>query len=228
VIDVVAPPSSLNLGSAPKKTSNDGNQATRNTVITQQMRRIPVAIQDNNERQEYQSMSGRKVIDPFPKAYDELRLRARRILRGAQGPGPLQATALVHEAWIKLCTGSRDAWEDDVHFLRSAMRTMRCILIDEIRSKNRLKRGAGWKAVPLHSDLLADPRDTSRTMEVEEALNELANLSEDVANVVELRFFTGFDDDEIGSALEMAPARVRTAWRMARAWLRVRLGEDAA
>ena len=187
-----------------------------------------MAIQDENERQEEPEMSGHGTGDPFPAAYDELRLRARRILGGVQGPGPLQATALVHEAWIKLCTSTRSTWEDDVHFLRSAMRTMRCILIDEIRSKNRLKRGAGWTPVPMHPDVAIDPRDTMKTLEVEEALNELAELSEDVARVVELRFFTGFDDDEIGSALEMPATRVRTAWRMARAWLRVRLGGDAA
>ena len=187
-----------------------------------------MAIQNNNKRQEVPEREGGRILDPFPAAYDELRLRARRILGGAQGPGPLQATALVHEAWIKLCTGTRDSWEDDVHFLRSAMRTMRCILIDEIRSGNRLKRGGAWSAVPLHADLVSDPQDAQRTLEVEEALTELADLSKDVARVVELRFFTGFDDNEIGSALEMAPARVRTAWRMARAWLRVRLGDDAA
>jgi len=67
-----------------------------------------MAIQDNNKRQKSQSEGNWRAVDPFPKAYDELRLRARKILGGAQGPGPLQATALVHEAWIKLCTGSRD------------------------------------------------------------------------------------------------------------------------
>ena len=72
------------------------------------------------------------------------------------------------------------------------------------------------------------PRDAGRAIEVEEALQELSDLSLDVARVVELRFYTGFDNNEIGSALDMTPARVRTAWRMARAWLRMRLGEDAA
>ena len=187
-----------------------------------------MAIQDENERQKARVMSGERAVDPFPAAYDELRLRARRILGGAQGPGPLQATALVHEAWIKLCASTKSSWEDDVHFLRSVMRTMRCILIDEIRSGNRLKRGAGWSAVPLHPDLVIGQEDALMTLEVEEALTELSDLSEDVARVVELRFFTGFDDDEIGSALEMPATRVRTAWRMARAWLRVRLGGDAA
>ena len=187
-----------------------------------------MAIHDEDEQLESQIEGRRRAVDPFPDAYDELRLRARKILGHSQGPGPLQATALVHEAWIKLCTGGRDSWEDDVHFLRSAMRTMRCVLIDEIRSGNRLKRGGGWTSVPLHSDLVADPRDANRAIEVEEALQELADLSLDVSRVVELRFYTGFDDAEIGSALDMTPARVRTAWRMARAWLRMRLGEDAA
>ena len=187
-----------------------------------------MAIHDDSERQQTTFEGTRRAIDPFPEAYDELRLRARRILGGSQGPGPLQATALVHEAWIKLCTGMPDRWEDDVHFLSSAMRTMRCVLIDEIRSGNRLKRGGGWKAIPLHSDLVADPSDAERAIEVEQALKELADLSEDVARVVELRFYTGFDDNEIGSSLEMTPARVRTAWRMARAWLRMRLSDNAA
>ena len=187
-----------------------------------------MGIHDEDVRQEPEIEGGRWAVDPFPEAYDELRLRARRILGGSQGPGPLQATALVHEAWIKLCTGRTGSWEDDVHFLRSAMRTMRCVLIDEIRSGNRLKRGSAWTAVPMHSDLVADPRDAGRALEVEEALQELADLSLNVSRVVELRFYTGFDDNEIGSALDMTPARVRTAWRMARAWLRLRLGEDAA
>lgn len=183
------------------------------------------------EHQAYQPEDGARSVDPFPQAYDELRQRARRILGGAQGAGPLQATALVHEAWIKLCsnrTNDSDRWDDDVHFLRSAMRTMRCILIDEIRSGKRLKRGSGWKSVPLHCDLIADPRDLGRALEVEEALQDLAVLSTDIAKVVELRFFTGFDDHEIGSALNMQPARVKTSWRMARAWLRMRLDDSAA
>ena len=187
-----------------------------------------MAIQKKKEGQEHRRKDTRRAVDPFPEAYDELRLRARRILGGSQGPGPLQATALVHEAWIKLCTSRSTPWEDDVHFLRSAMRTMRCVLIDEIRRGKRLKRGGGWKAIPLHSALIADPRDAVRAIEVEEALQELSDLSLDVARVVGLRFYTGFDDSEIGSALDMTPARVRTAWRMARAWLRMRLGEDAA
>jgi RNA polymerase sigma factor (TIGR02999 family) len=140
----------------------------------------------------------------------------------------LQATALVHEAWIKLCTGKTTDWEDNNHFLNSVMRTMRCVLIDEIRRGNRLKRGGSWTAIPLQSNLIADPEILGRTLDVEDALKELSKLSEDVAQVVELRFFTGFDDEEISSALDMNAARVRTAWRMARAWLRIRLDGSAA
>ena len=169
-----------------------------------------------------------QASDRFPDAYQELRMRARRILGSSNGAGPLQATALVHEAWIKLCTGKTIDWGDNNHFLNSVMRTMRCVLIDEIRRGNRLKRGGAWTETPMHSDLLADPRTLGKTLEVEDALKELAQLSEDVARVVELRFFTGFDDEEISSALDMNAARVRTAWRMARAWLRVRLDGSAA
>jgi RNA polymerase sigma factor (TIGR02999 family) len=134
----------------------------------------------------------------------------------------------VHEAWIKLCTGRTSDWEDSDHFLNSAMRTMRCVLIDEIRRGNRLKRGGSWTVIPLQPDLIADPQVLGRTLELEDALKDLAELSEDIAQVVELRFFTGFDDEEISSALDMSAARVRTAWRMARAWLRVRLDDSAA
>jgi len=166
--------------------------------------------------------------DLFPDAYEELRLRARRIIGRSDRPGLLQATALVHEAWIKLCTGTAVDWEDSDHFLYSVMKTMRCVLIDEIRRGNRLKRGGAWTAVPMQPDLIADPCFLGQALEVEDALKELSLLSVDVAKVVELRFFTGFDDDEIGSALDMNSARVRTAWRMARAWLRVRLDDNAA
>ena len=105
---------------------------------------------------------------------------------------------------------------------------MRCVLIDEIRRGNRLKRGGSWTVIPLQPDLVADPRVLGRTLELEDALKDLAELSEDIAQVVELRFFTGFDDEEISSALDMSAARVKTAWRMARAWLRVRLDDSAA
>ena len=169
-----------------------------------------------------------QAADHFPDAYQELRLRARRILGASNSSGPLQATALVHEAWIKLYTGRTVNWADKDHFLNSVMRTMRCVLIDEIRRGNRLKRGGAWTEIPLQSELVADPRNLGRTLEVEDALKELAQLSEDVAQVVELRFFTGFNDEEISSALDMNAARVRTAWRMARAWLCVRLGGNAA
>ena len=187
-----------------------------------------MAIHRWDDRERSRLEDGTSEDDPFPDAYEELRQRARRIIGKSDRPGLLQATALVHEAWIKLCTGTAVDWEDSDHFLCSVMKTMRCVLIDEIRRGNRLKRGAAWTAVPLQPDLVADPRFLGRTLEVEDALKELALLSLDVAKVVELRFFTGFDDEEIGSALDMDSARVRTAWRMARAWLRVRLDDDAA
>ena len=169
-----------------------------------------------------------KETDRFPDAYQELRARARRILGSSNGPGPLQATALVHEAWIKLSTGKTADWGDTNHFLNSVMRTMRCVLIDEIRRGKRIKRGGALTEIPLQSELVADPRTLGRTLEVEDALKELTELSVDVARVVELRFFTGFDDEEISSALNMNSARVRSAWRMARAWLRIRLDGSAA
>ena len=167
-------------------------------------------------------------IDHFPDAYQELRARAQRILGSSNGAGPLQATALVHEAWIKLSTGKTADWGDSNHFLNRVMRTMRCVLIDEIRRGKRIKRGGAWTEIPLQSELVADPRTLGRTLEVEDALKELTELSADVARVVELRFFTGFNDEEISSALDMNATRVRSAWRMARAWLRVRLDGSAA
>ncbi len=185
-----------------------------------------------SEKREQSAASNRDPLakdkDRFPDAYQELRARARRILGSSNGTGPLQATALVHEAWIKLSTGKASDWGDDNHFLNSVMRTMRCVLIDEIRRGKRIKRGGAWTEIPLHSDLVADPRALGRTLEVEDALKELAELSADVARIVELRFFTGFNDEEISSALDMNAARVRSAWRMARAWLRVRLDGNAA
>jgi RNA polymerase sigma factor (TIGR02999 family) len=155
----------------------------------------------------------------LPLVYDELRRLAAASM-AQQAPGQtLQATALVHEAWLRL-TGQQDAsWQDRQHFFRAAAEAMRRILIDRARAKLRVKRGAGRIAISLDEVDLAVDAPPETLLLVEEALAALAREHPDNAEIVKLRFYVGLGIEETAQALGLSEKTIKRRWIHARAWL---------
>ncbi|HMQ15372.1 MAG TPA: ECF-type sigma factor, partial [Phycisphaerae bacterium] len=140
----------------------------------------------------------------------------------------LQATALVHEAYLRLVSQSDPRWEGRVHFFAVAARMLRRILVDYARGRNADKRGGGAARLTLVDGV--EPGEAGHEpldlLALDEALDELEGCDERQSRVVELRFFAGLDVDETAQALGVSPRTVKDDWRFAKAWLRTRLSGD--
>jgi len=155
----------------------------------------------------------------LPLVYDELRSLANGYLRKERSDHTLQATALVHEAYLKLVNGEPAKWENRAHFFRVGAAVMRHILVNHARARGRLKRGGDRKRVPL-DDALAVFEDSSIDLiGLDEALTRLALFDERLARVVELRFFAGLSNEETGEVLGISSRSVQADWQMAKLWL---------
>ena len=156
----------------------------------------------------------------LPLVYDELRkLAAARMAQEAPGQ-TLQATALVHEAWLRLAGSERQQWHGRSHFFGAAAEAMRRILIDRARSKAAEKRGGGQALAELDESKLQLAAPSDEVLAVHEALDALAAEDAVAAQVVKLRYFVGLTIPEIAEVLEMAPRSVNRYWAFARAWLK--------
>lgn len=167
----------------------------------------------------------RAVDELLPLVYTELRGIAEHALRGERSGHTLQATALVHEAYLRLVGTERMAFEGRAHFLAAGAQSIRRVLIDHARRRGREKRGGGWRRVSMDG---SDPADGGRWVDVvdlHEALTHLAQVSERQARLVELRFFGGLTNEEAAVVLGVSLRTVTGDWAMARAWLRRELGE---
>ena len=140
--------------------------------------------------------------DLTPKVYVELRRLAAKYMRKERSGDSLQATALVHEVFLRLVEVDNVSWQDRAHFFAVSANMMRRILVDRARAKNMDKRGHG--AVHVNFD---------------DALNELAEIDPRKARVIELRFFGGLSVEETAEVLKISPQSVMRDWKMARAWL---------
>ncbi len=155
----------------------------------------------------------------LPLVYDELR-RLASAQMAHQPPGQtLQATALVHEAYLRLTRGVRDRWEDRAHFFRAAAQAMRCILIENARKKSRWKRGDRLERVALEGVELAAETPPDTLLLVHEALERLATEDAAQAELVRLRFFIGLTHAEAAQVLGLSEPTVKRSWDFARAWL---------
>jgi RNA polymerase sigma factor (TIGR02999 family) len=151
--------------------------------------------------------------------YPELRRQAAHYMR-RQSPGAaLQATALVHEAFIRLAGAGRVDWQDRRHFLAVAASTMRRVLVDIARAQGTTKRGSRADHVPLESGVAVQGPALEDLIAVDEALNTLATIDARKVRVVELRFFAGLTVEETARVLDVSPDTVARDWRMARTWL---------
>src|SRR5436309_15097500 len=158
--------------------------------------------------------------------YEKLRRLAAEYLRSERSDHTLQATALLHEAFLRVLKQPDHAWRNEAHVIAFAARAMRRILISYGRARARQKRG-GPSAVRLPLDEALDfcaERDLN-LVAVDEALEELELVDPRQAQIVELRFFAGLTVDEIASTLEISRATVKRDWATAKLWLRSRLSD---
>ena len=156
----------------------------------------------------------------LPLVYGELRkLAAARMAQEAPGQ-TLQATALVHEAWLKLAGSDRQQWRGRAHFFGAAAEAMRRILIDKARRKASQKRGGDQPPEELHESRIELRAPSAEILAVHDALDALAAEDRTAAEVVKLRYFVGMTIPEIADALGLAPRTADRHWAFARAWLK--------
>jgi RNA polymerase sigma factor (TIGR02999 family) len=161
----------------------------------------------------------RAADELLPLVYDELRtLAARKMAR--ENPGQtLQATALVHEAWLRLGGDDQQAWQSRAHFFSAAAEAMRRILIDNARRKKRQRHGGGAERVNLDGLDLAARMEDEPLLALNDALERLCTHDEEKARVVKLRFFTGLTNEQTAKVLGISEPTVKRHWAYARAWL---------
>lgn len=154
----------------------------------------------------------------LPLVYEELRkLAACKMAHEAPGQ-TLQPTALVHEAWLRLA-GEDQAWDGRAHFFGAAAEAMRRILIENARRKKALRHGAGQAPLDVQQLRIAAPAPDDQMLAIDEALNKLAALDRDKAELVKLRFFVGMTIEEAAGVLRISEATAKRWWLYARAWL---------
>lgn len=156
------------------------------------------------------------------QVYQDLHRIAHRYLRGERQGHILQTTALVNEAYMRLAELDRMQWRDRAHFFAMAATMMRRILVDYARERGRAKRGGDVQIVPLDGiDVAEAPALDIEALD--RALEALALLDRQQAQIVELRFFGGLTVEETATALDISPATVKRDWASARAWLFLQL-----
>ena len=151
--------------------------------------------------------------------YSELGAIAQARLRHERPEHTLEASALVHEAYLRLLGGGYPAWNDRQHFFRAAAEAMRRILIEHARSRVRTKRGGKRVQVPLTGLDLATEQDPTELLALDHAIRRLRDQDPQAAEIVELRFFGGLSVEETAQTLEVSERTVKREWAVARAWL---------
>jgi RNA polymerase sigma factor (TIGR02999 family) len=163
----------------------------------------------------------RAADDLLPLVYEELRLLAAQRL-SQESPGQtLQATALVHEAYIRLVGSECQDWNSRNHFFMAAAEAMRRILIENARRKQSVKYGAHLKRVDLDESGVAEPdeRAADDLIDLDEALSKLAKQDKSKADLVKLRYFAGLTIEQAAQALDISHATAERHWDYARSWL---------
>jgi RNA polymerase sigma factor (TIGR02999 family) len=163
----------------------------------------------------------------LPLVYDGLRAIARARLRSERPGHTLQATALVHEAYLRLVGEDAPPWSGRAHFFHAAAEAMRRILIEHARSRARVKRGGGRVRVGLDEVQLSHLPDPDELLAVDEAIRRLEEVDDRAADVVRLRYFAGLSVDETAEALDLSERTVMREWAYAKAWLKDALSESA-
>jgi RNA polymerase sigma factor (TIGR02999 family) len=151
--------------------------------------------------------------------YDELRQVAARKMAQERPGGTLQATALVHETWLRLGGAKQPTWENRAHFFGAAAEAMRRILIERARRRNAKRRGGGLIPVDLDGVDLAAPSDDEQILAVSAVLERFAIVDPQKAELVKLRYFVGLTIEDAAETLGISSATAKRWWTFARAWL---------
>ncbi len=154
-----------------------------------------------------------------PFVYQELHRLAHRYMKGERPDHPLQTTALVNEAYLRLVDTKKVRWQNRAHFFAVSAQMMRRILVDFARSRRSLKRGAAAQQVTLDEPLLMSPEQGQDVVALDEALKALAGVDSRKSQVVELRFFGGLTVEETAEVLKVSSDTVLRDWRLAKVWL---------
>lgn len=168
------------------------------------------------------------ISGEFAGLYDDLRTVAARELRAERRNHTLRATALVHEAYLRLSKTKGVQWSNRSHFLAMAAKTMRQVLVDHARARRCAKRGGAAERITLcEGHLIAQPELDVEALD--QALARLEAFDTRQSQIVEMRFFAGMSAEEIADVLDVSSKTVKRDWAMARAWLRLQLTglEDA-
>jgi RNA polymerase sigma factor (TIGR02999 family) len=155
----------------------------------------------------------------LPLVYDQLKRAAQLRMSAERADHTLQATALVHEAYLRLVGDRQIPWQNSAHFYAAAAEAMRRILLDHAKARGREKRGGQARRVPLNVADVAESWNLEETLSLNEALRRLEEVKPDVHEVVRLRFFAGLSIEDTAKALGISMATVKRRWEFGRTWL---------
>jgi RNA polymerase sigma factor (TIGR02999 family) len=154
-----------------------------------------------------------------PLVYQELHRLAQKYMGGERADHTLQATALVHEAYLRLIDASQMRWQNRAHFFAVSAQLMRHILVDFARAHRSVKRGGDAERISLDEALVIAQEQHGDLLALDVALSSLASVDERKSRVVELRFFGGLSVEETAEVLKVSPDTVMRDWRLAKLWL---------
>jgi RNA polymerase sigma factor (TIGR02999 family) len=176
---------------------------------------------------DWSSGNAEALNDLAPLVYDELRRIASAFLHGERPGHTLQATALVHEAYIRLVQQDQPEWHSRAHFTAVASHYMRQILVDHARRRNAAKRGSGNFVFSLEEVVVYAPDRSASLLALDDALLELARATPEKCRIIEMYFFGGMTREEIATVMSMHTNTVAKHLRVARAWLQSRMTSPA-
>jgi RNA polymerase sigma factor (TIGR02999 family) len=178
--------------------------------------------------EEKQPEDARAAAELLPAVYDELRRLAGALIQHLRPGQTLQATALVHEAYVRLVGDQDPGWEGRRHFFGAAARAMRQILIDQARRKASLKHGGKGRRVELAEGMAYIEPPADDLLALDDAIQKLQIHKPQLAEIVMLRYYTGLSVEETAGILGESVRTVYRDWRHARTWLAIELGENTA
>lgn len=166
----------------------------------------------------------------WPELYDRLRRLAEARIAHEPPGNSVQASDLVHEAYLRLKNGKTGdggpRWESRAQFFNAVAETMRRVLVDAARKRRSLKRGGDLRRLPLQDDRVTLPSDPELILSIDEVLTALAGVDEKAAAIIRLHYFTGLSIDEVAETLEISRSQAYRQWEFARAWLFDALGRS--
>ncbi len=187
---------------------------------------MPETSQQQVTRLLAEAVDGREraADELLPLVYDQLRRLAQKQMANERAGHTLQATALVHEAYVRLVGAEDPGWSSRAHFYMAAAQAIRRILIDHARKRGRKKRGGGEARRRIDAEDLVHISEPEDVMDIDEAIQKLEKFDPEMARVVHLRFFAGLSIEDTAQTLGISASTVKRDWTLARAWLYRELG----